>query len=184
VSFHPVVVLPADAVVLDLSGPTYTRARWSIGRFDEVRGVYTQALFGASRTVHVGVDLGGPAGTAVHAFAEGVVRYVGVNPAPGDYGPTVVTEQALDGRAVWALHGHLALASLARSPVGRVLAPGDVLGWLGDPDENGGWPPHVHFQLSWEDPGCADLPGVVAPADRAAALARFPDPRRVLGPLW
>lgn len=130
------------------------------------------------------MDLGGPAGVAVHAFADGVVRYAGTNPAPGDYGPTVVTEHVLDDGPIWALHGHLSAASLARSPVGRRFSAGDVLGWLGEPHENGGWPPHVHFQLSREDPGTHDLPGVVAEADRDAALARFPDPRRVLGPLW
>jgi murein DD-endopeptidase MepM/ murein hydrolase activator NlpD len=182
---HPIVHLPSAAVVLDLTatwpegGPV-----WSIGRYDEVRGVYTQPLFGGVRSLHVGVDLGGPAGTPVHAWADGVVRYVGVNAAPGDYGPTVVTEHSLDGRPLFVLHGHLSGASLACSPVGRVVRAGDVIGWLGEPHENGGWPPHVHVQLSWEDPLRADMPGVVDPAERDAALARFPDPRRVLGPLW
>lgn len=183
--FHPVVVMPPGAPVLDLRRPwPEPGPRWSIGRWDEDRAIYTQPLFGGSRTLHVGVDLGGPAHVAVHAFADGVVRYVGVNPAAGDYGPTVVTEHALDGRPIWALHGHLSTASLAASPVGRRLSAGDVLGWLGEPRENGGWPPHVHFQLSWVDPGTHDLPGAVAPAEREAALARYPDPRRVLGPLW
>jgi murein DD-endopeptidase MepM/ murein hydrolase activator NlpD len=182
---HAVVVLPAGAVVLDLSGAYPPEPPlWSIGRYDEVRGIYTQALFAGARTLHVGVDLGGPAGTAVHAFSAGVVRYAGVNPADGDYGPTLVTEHTLDGRPVWALYGHLSRTSLAWSPVGRRVTAGEVLGWLGAADENGGWPPHVHFQLSWEDPGTHDLPGVVAVADRAAALVRYPDPRRVLGPLW
>lgn len=183
--FHPVLVLPPGTPVLDLTAPWPAPGpRWSIGRYDEDRAIYTQPLFGGRRTVHVGVDLGGPAHAAVHAFADGVVRYAGDNPAPGDYGPTVVTEHTLDGRPVWALHGHLSRASLAHAPVGRRLAAGDVLGWLGEPHENGGWPPHVHFQLSWDDPGTHDLPGAVAREDRAAALARYPDPRRVLGPLW
>lgn len=183
--FHPVVAMPRDAAVLDLSGPWPNDApTWSIGRYDEVRGVYTQALFGGTRTLHVGVDLGGPAGTPVTAFAEGVVVYVGENKAHGDYGPTVVTRHTLDDRPVYALHGHLSRASLTRSPRGRRFGRGAVLGWLGEPGENGGWPPHLHFQLSWEDPGTHDMPGVVDPAEREAALARFPDPRRVLGPLW
>ena len=184
-AFHPVVVLPPEAVLLDLSGPSAPEGpRWSVGRYDEVRGIYTQPLFAGVRRLHVGVDLGGPAHTAVHSFADGVVRYAGVNPAPGDYGPTVVTEHRLDDRPVWALFGHLSAASLVHSPVGRRLSAGDVLGWLGEPHENGGWPPHVHFQLSRDDPGTHDLPGVVAEDDREAALRRFPDPRRVLGPLW
>ena len=188
-AFHQVVVLPPGAVVLDLTGASGFPAGgrpWSIGRYDEDRAIYDQPLFQGQtpRTVHMGIDLGGPAGVAVHAFADGVVVQAGVNPAPGDYGPTLVTRHDLDDGPLWALHGHLSRASLAHSPVGRRLRAGDVLGWLGAPEENGGWPPHVHFQLSVAAPDGPDLPGVVTRAERAAARARFPDPRRVLGPLY
>lgn len=184
-SYHPVLVLPPDYVVLDLSKPmTEPPYPWSVGRYDEVRAIYTQDLFGGERCVHVGIDLGGPAGVAVHAFAPGTVLFAGVNPADGDYGPTVVTEHELDGRPIWALHGHLSRASLDLSPPGRSFAAGEVLGWLGAFEENGGWIPHVHFQLSWERPTTHDLPGVFSEAERESALARFPDPRMVLGPLY
>ncbi len=184
-SFHPVVVLPPGYQVLDLTraGPPPT-SRWTVGRYDEDRVIYTQDLFAGARTVHVGIDLGGPVGAAVHAFSDGEVVHAGYNPAPGDYGHVVVAEHALDGRPIWALYGHLSAASLRASPVGRALSAGDVLGWLGDERENGGWPPHVHFQLSWERPETHDLPGAVARADRAEALRRYPDPRVVLGPLY
>jgi murein DD-endopeptidase MepM/ murein hydrolase activator NlpD len=184
--FHPVLVLPPDYVVLDLSRPDATApaSRWTVGRYDEERIIYTHALFGGARTLHVGVDLGGPEGTAVHAFAAGTVIHAGVNPAPGDYGPTIVTEHLLDGEPLYVLLGHLAGASLARSPVGRRFDAGDVLGWLGGEAENGGYPPHVHVQLALERPATFDLPGVVRPADRADALRRYPDPRRILGRLY
>jgi murein DD-endopeptidase MepM/ murein hydrolase activator NlpD len=183
--FHPVLVLPPGYVVLDLTRPAPPPdTPWTLGRYDEVRCIYDQPLFGGERTVHVGIDLGGPVGTAVHAFAEGEVVAAGINPAAGDYGPTVVTAHTVDGAPLYALHGHLSAASLAWSPVGRRFSAGDVLGWLGDRHENGGWPPHVHFQLAIERPVTHDLPGVVHPADRDAALRRFPDPRRVLGPLY
>ena len=45
--------------------------------------MYTRALFSGARPVHMGVDLGGPVGTAVHAFSEGVVLHSGVNPTDG-----------------------------------------------------------------------------------------------------
>lgn len=190
-AFHPVVILPPGYAVLDLSRPwpPSPAARWTVGRYDEDRVIYTQPLFqggepGGARTLHVGIDLGGPEGTAVHAFADGEVIHAGVNAAAGDYGPTLVTAHTLDGRPVHALFGHLSAASLARSPVGRRFAAGDVLGWLGGEAENGGWPPHVHVQLAWERPETFDLPGAVRPADREAALRRFPDPRRVLGPIF
>jgi len=181
--FHPVVVLPSGYEVLDFTTtevPTPSH-RWSVGRYDEDRRIYTQELFGGARTVHVGVDLGGPEGTAVHAFADGEVLHAGYNPAHGDYGHVVVTAHRLDGVPLYALHGHLSAASLGCSPRGRRFAAGDVLGWLGGETENGGWPPHVHFQLSWDPPETHDLPGAVARSERDAALRRYPDPRRVLG---
>jgi murein DD-endopeptidase MepM/ murein hydrolase activator NlpD len=182
---HPVVVLPPNAVVLDLSKPwTGASPVWSIGRYGEDRVIYTQALFGGERTVHMGIDLGGPAGVAVHAFDEGEVILAGVNAAPGDYGPTLVTAHVYAGRPLYALFGHLSADSLARSPVGRRFAAGEVLGWLGEPHENGGWPPHVHLQLAWERPAIPDLPGAVRREERVAAMALYPDPRLVLGPIY
>ncbi|GIT41297.1 MAG: hypothetical protein Ct9H300mP10_03070 [Methanobacteriota archaeon] len=55
---------------------------------------------------------------------------------------------------------------------------------MGDKHENGGWEPHLHFQLSLVEPETHDLPGVVAPEDREQALLDYPDPRLVLGPLY
>jgi len=186
--FHPVVLLPPWAEVLDLSTPGASLAPaatpWAIGRYDEDRTIYTQALFAGARTVHMGIDLGGPVGTAVHAFADGVVLHSGINAADGDYGGTVVTEHEVDGTPLWALHGHLSHASVACSAPGRRFLRGEVLGWLGGENENGGWPPHVHFQLSRERPATHDLPGAVSPAERAAARLRYPDPRLVLGPVY
>ena len=185
--FHPVVVLPSGARVLDLSvpRPETTDSLWSIGRYDELRpGVYTTDLFDGGRCLHVGVDLGGPVGTAVHAFWPGRILHRGYNPAAGDYGHVLVTEHDLSGVPLFALFGHLSRASVTRWEPGAEFGLGDVLGWLGDEDENGGWPPHVHFQLSWERPETHDLPGAVHPDDRERALAAYPDPRRILGPIW
>lgn len=182
---HVVVAWPDDVEVLDLTaGPMVPRSPWWIGRYDEDRrGVYTQALFAEARTVHVGVDLGGPVGTPVHAFADGAVVHAGYNPDAGDYGHVLVTAHAIADRTLYALWGHLSAASTARARSGASFRAGDVLGWMGDVHDNGGWPPHLHLQLAWERPVTHDLPGVVAPADREDALRRYPDPSRVLGAL-
>jgi murein DD-endopeptidase MepM/ murein hydrolase activator NlpD len=68
--------------------------------------------------------------------------------------------------------------------VGVRVRSGETIAWVGDRTENGGWPPHLHFQLSYERPERADLPGVVTAAERELALLRYPDPRLVLGPLY
>lgn len=183
------LLLPPDYAVADFTGATLEPpdTPWVVGRYDEARpAMYTQELFSSARNLHVGIDLGGPAGTAVHAFAAGRILHRGYNPADGDYGHVIVTEHPgfLDGAPLYALHGHLSAASVARWSPGDTFERGAVLGWLGDRTENGGWPPHVHFQLAVERPETHDLPGAVDPAEREAALRRFPDPRLVLGPLY
>ena len=190
--FHPVVELPEEYDVLDLSGRDPTgggKSRFSIGRYDEVRGIYSQPLFagdegGPRRTLHLGVDIGAPPGTPVHSFDEGEISYLRENSDDGDYGPTIVTLHRLDGAPIWALHGHLSRESLRGLRPGQKLARGEVFASIGGEHENGGWPPHLHFQLSRVDPGEADMRGVFDPADREAAMAIHPDPRLVLGPIY
>jgi murein DD-endopeptidase MepM/ murein hydrolase activator NlpD len=188
--YHPAVVLPPGYEVYDFTqGYDPERARasaWGVGRYDERRvGMYTDPLFTAdARDLHVGVDIAAPVGVAVHAFDDGAVHRFGYNPAAGDYGWTLVTAHAHGGRTLYALHGHLAARSCEGRREGQRVRRGEVIAWIGDRHENGGWNPHLHFQLSWERPEVADLPGVVRFADRAQALARYPDPRGVLGPLY
>ena len=186
--FHPVIHLPPDVQVLDLSSPEGVEAPrtsvFSVGRYNEVRCIYTQPLFGGKRNIHVGIDLGAPAGTPVHAFMAGEIFALGNNDKDGDYGPTLVTRHEIEGEEIWALLGHLSLASLEGKTVGQAVARGEVLGWVGQEGENGGWPTHVHFQLSRVEPVGADLPGVVTAEEREQALRDWPDPRCVLGPIY
>jgi murein DD-endopeptidase MepM/ murein hydrolase activator NlpD len=183
---HPALRLPERYELLDLTrGYTPPTGPYSVGRYDEDRaGLYTAALFGGARTLHMGIDLGAPAGAEVFAFREGRVYAQGALPAPGDYGHTVITEHEWRGAPLWALYGHLSAASIEHLKVGQRVERGQRLGWLGEPHENGGWPPHLHFQLSLHPPRGHDLPGVVAPSERAEALRLYPDPRLVLGELY
>lgn len=188
--YHPVVFLPVGiTMILDLRERwTPPPTPWSIGRYAEPRGIYTQPLFqggDAPRSVHLGVDLGGPVGVAVHAFSAGRVVYADYLSADGDYGHTLVCHHVVgeDERDCYVLLGHLSQASITASPVGRRFEAGEVLGWLGDHAENGGWPPHVHVQLSWVDPGQADMPGACRPGELHRMRAVHPDPAMILGAL-
>ena len=163
----------------------------AVGRWDEDRqNMYTSEIFEAdtadARTIHIGCDLFDAAGTPVCAFYDGEIFLTGHYPGAGDYGFVVVLKHVIDGRPVWSLHGHLQPESVKNKKVGQKIAAGDVIGWIGcaHDDVNGGWVPHLHFQLTLLQPRIADWPGVVAPAHRALAKQVYPDPRHVLGPLW
>ncbi len=175
-----------------------TGFQYDVGRYNERRrNMYTTDLFvGESRgwsdglaadelrDIHIGIDIGGPVGTPIHAIADGSVHSAGYNPAAGDYGNVVVTQHELNGRRVFALHGHLSAESVAGKKSGDAVTGGEVLGWLGSRSENGGWPPHVHFQLSLVEPETHDMPGVVSMSQHAQAIEQYPDPRMVLGALY
>jgi murein DD-endopeptidase MepM/ murein hydrolase activator NlpD len=191
-SFHPVIHLPADYEIYDFSlgydSNRILKSPFGIGRYNEKRnGMYGADLFqGAEgpRNIHMGVDIGAPVSTPVHAFWEGEVFLFGYNPAPGDYGNTLITKHLLDGREIFALFGHLNSASIANKRAGQTFSAGETIAWIGDKHENGGWNPHLHFQLCMEAPTICDMPGVVSERDREKALRLYPDPRLVLGPLY
>jgi peptidoglycan LD-endopeptidase LytH len=187
--FSAVIALPPAYEVYDFSqgyDPNRTRSSpYGIGKYNEKRpGMYQGDLYQNQRDIHVGVDIAAPIATPVHAFFGGEVILSGDNDQPWDYGCTLVTEHRLDKRTLYALWGHLSRSSLEASFVGRRFAAGEVIAWIGDPTENGGWNPHLHFQLSWVRPEKADLPGVVSFLDLKQALEIYPDPRLVLGPLY
>jgi murein DD-endopeptidase MepM/ murein hydrolase activator NlpD len=179
---------------------------YSVGKYDENRKMlYSSELFhdemndidgyDGARTVHMGIDLGGPVGTKVHSFWDGIVHSVGYNDQLGDYGYVIIVQYnipsfySLDDfgdafKNVWALYGHLD-NSVLKKKVGQKVKRGEVIGRLGNVHENGGWKsPHVHFQLSIIEPKTHDMPGAVALKDRKRALLNYPDPRYVLGPLY
>jgi len=186
--FHPVVHLPDEYEVRDFTSGEYTPSQYEydIGRYDELRpGMYNTDLFdGNSRFLHIGIDIGAPVNTPCMAFADGEISHFGYNPAEGDYGYVLITKHVLDGTNIWALYGHLNAASVEGKSLGQKVRRGEVICWMGDFHENGGWEPHLHFQLSFQEPLTHDMPGVVAPADRKEALATYPDPRLVLGPIY
>ena len=185
--FHPVVDMPEDYTVLDLSRGTWTppTTDYSVGKYDELRpGLYSTELFSGERFLHIGIDIGAPVGTACMAFADGEISHFGYNAADGDYGHVVITKHILDGTKIWALYGHLDSTSIEGKSVGQKINSGDVICWIGAHHENGGWEPHLHFQLSYQEPETHDMPGVVAPSDREEALQIYPDPRLVLGALY
>ena len=185
--YHPVVYLPDEYEVRDFTNGEYSPSEYEfdIGRYDELRpGMYSAELFSDGRFLHVGIDIGAPVGTPCMAFDDGEISHFGYNPDDGDYGHVVITKHIIGGRSVWALYGHLNSKSIENKEIGQKISKGEVICWMGDKHENGGWESHLHFQLSLKEPETHDMPGVVSPDNREQALEDYPDPRLVLGPIY
>jgi len=185
--YHPVVFLPDEYEVRDFTNGEYSPSQYEfdIGRYDELRpGMYSTDLFSDGRFLHVGIDIGAPVGTPCMAFDDGEISHFGYNPDDGDYGYVLITKHIIDGRSVWALYGHLNSKSIENKEIGQKISKGEVICWMGDKHENGGWESHLHFQLSLKEPETHDMPGVVSPDNRDQALEDYPDPRLVLGPIY
>lgn len=124
---------------------------YGLGLYGEHRSVYATPQFAdraseERRTVHLGIDVFAPAGTPVHAPLAGVVRSVVYNADPLDYGHTLVLEH--DGPApFFTLYGHMGGSLPQLVAVGDRVTPGQVIAHFGDWHENGGWAPHLHFQV-------------------------------------
>jgi murein DD-endopeptidase MepM/ murein hydrolase activator NlpD len=150
------------------------------GGYGEHRELYTGSeLFAGEepRVIHLGIDIWTDAGTAVAAPLDATVHSFADNDNFGDYGATIILQH--DGFCT--LYGHLARRSLAELHTGKAVPAGTVFAWLGERHENGGWPPHLHFQriLDMGDRE-GDFPGAATVADRNRWLALCPDPAELL----
>ncbi len=66
--------------------------------------------------------------------------------------------------------------------VGQTIEQGQLVGYIGNKSENGGWNPHVHFQIiSDMDNMEGDYPGVASKKDALTMLHKCPDPQLLLG---
>jgi 4-aminobutyrate aminotransferase-like enzyme/Ser/Thr protein kinase RdoA (MazF antagonist) len=161
-----------------------------VGRYDEVRLLYTSPLFGATdnptnerRTVHLGLDFFVAPGAAVKAPLDGVVHATANNSAALDYGPVLILRHETGtGEEFFTLYGHLTKDSLGHLKVGQRIARGEQLARVGATEENGGWAPHLHFQIIIDllELG-ADFPGVAYASQRAVWTSLSPDPNLLLG---
>jgi len=162
----------------------------AIGRYNEARLLYTSPLFGSAtnpmderRTIHLGIDLFAPPGTAIRAPLDGMVYGVAHNPAPLDYGHVAILRHTADnGGEFFTIFGHLAADCLHTLRKGQRVAAGEMFARIGDLHENGGWAPHLHFQIALDLLDLStDFPGVAAASQRGVWTALSPDPNVLLG---
>lgn len=149
-----------------------------------------RALYGTSghfdgaaepRVFHLGIDIWMPPGTPLFAPLEGTVHSFQENRAMLDYGPTILLKHQLGGCVLHTLFGHLSRESLHGLTEGKKVAAGSRFAALGSQTVNGGWPPHLHFQLildlgEWR----GDYPGVGERSKLDFYRANCPDPALLL----
>src|SRR5260370_3591339 len=100
------------------------------------------------RTVDLGMDLFVEPGTRLRAPLDGVVWAAANNAAPLDYGPLVILQHETgDGEKFFTLYGHVSRETLVRLKAGQRVGRGEEFARVGATEENGGWTPHVHFQI-------------------------------------
>jgi len=100
---------------------------------------------GSAREYHAAEDYHLPAGAPVYAMADGIISFSG---PMGGYGWLIIIDHPQAN--IYSLYGHLSPSRwrLESGPVEK----GDLIAYLGDPDENGGSPeqplrPHLHFGI-------------------------------------
>ncbi len=163
-------------------------AMYGIGGYAELRTVYSRSkVFDAPnpweepRRLHLGTDIWGKVNTPVYAPFGGMVHSFAFNDHYGDYGATMIILHQLDGFPFYTLYGHLSLADIEKLTEGQYINRGQEIAHFGKPDENGHWPPHLHFQIIL-DMGYkeGDYPGVCRYSEREKFLANSPDPDIIL----
>ncbi|WP_250630266.1 peptidoglycan DD-metalloendopeptidase family protein [Rhodoflexus caldus] len=158
----------------------------AIGGYNEDRFLYHRSRHfdgtTEARTIHLGIDIWASAGTPVSAPLAGTVHSFANNNNFGDYGYTIILRHELDSCQFFTLYGHLSAASCEGLYEGKAIAKGQTFAWFGEPQENGHWPPHLHFQLITDMLGkSGDFPGVCAPSERDYYLSICLNPAILLG---
>jgi len=177
-------------------------ARAGIGQYDEARYIYTAPEFATgdaptdeTRTIHLGIDLFAEARTPIRAPLDGTVVAFADNAAYQDYGPVVVLEHEIETQKAesgkqkavkdkikfYTLYGHLTRESLKSLKVGQKIKHGQKFAEVGSADVNGGWTPHLHFQVMVDLLNLGlDFPGVALASQRSVWLDFCPNPNLIL----
>jgi 4-aminobutyrate aminotransferase-like enzyme/Ser/Thr protein kinase RdoA (MazF antagonist) len=165
------------------------RPNFWLGYYNEPRLIYTAPAFRMGpwkasnrRTVHIAIDVFANKGTKLFAPLEGEVFTAEYRDNHLDYGGVIILKHTTPNKdEFFTLYGHLDPIFLRNLKVGDKIKKGQSFCQLGAPDVNGGWAPHVHFQLALTTEGMeADWPGVADPDDLSLWNAICPNPASLL----
>lgn len=162
------------------------KAKVAFGGYNEVRNLYKKTtLFNDEqadeRNIHIGMDLWIKAGTLVLAALDGIVYGFDYNAGTGNYGPTIILKHSLENQTFYTLYGHLSVESIEDIKIGALFKKGQQLAILGDSSVNGGYSPHLHFQIIKNmGENFSDYPGVCNKKNLEYYLENCPNPNLVL----
>ena len=158
----------------------------AFGGYNEVRNLYKRStIFNGEdfdeRNIHIGLDLWIKEGTEVTAALNGNIHSFNFNNSLGDYGPTIILEHLFEEEKFYTLYGHLSLESISNLQIGDEFKKGEKLATLGNAEVNGGYSPHLHFQIIKNlDQNSGDYPGVCSKNKLDYYLENCPDPNLLL----
>ena len=162
------------------------KAKVAFGGYNEVRNLYKKtSLFNDEqadeRNIHIGIDLWIKARTPVLAALEGTVYGFDYNTGAGNYGPTIILKHNIENQTFYTLYGHLSLESIEGLEIESPFKKGQQLATLGEPAVNGGYSPHLHFQIIKNiGENFSDYPGVCNQKDLEYYLENCPNPNLLL----
>ena len=99
------------------------------------------------RRLHLGTDIWGDSLTPILSPLYGRVHSFGNNNSKGDYGATLILMHEIEDETFYTLYGHLSKKSIQNIAVGDSIQCGQEIASFGIYQENGHWPPHLHFQI-------------------------------------
>lgn len=161
-------------------------AKLAYGGYNEIRNLYNQNNHfndpeKEERNIHIGLDLWIKAGTKVLAALDGTIHGFDTNLGKGNYGPTIILRHEIENQVFYTLYGHLSTESIANIEIGTFIKKGKTIGKLGDVTVNGGYAPHLHFQIIENiASNKSDYPGVSSKKDLHYYLENCPDPNLIL----
>lgn len=156
------------------------------GGYLEARPVYTTDAFKIQsnngpeyRTYHLGTDYWLPEQTAIHAICDGEIVCSIDTAIDKDYGPMLIIKHSIHKELFfYTLYGHLSKESLLNKKPGTQIKKGERIAFIGNSNENGNWPPHLHFQIILDLIGYeSNFPGVCTYTQLKVWSALCPDPK-------
>lgn len=163
-------------------------AAYAIGLYGEDRGCYQAPMFQSigcleKRSIHMGLDIFIDAETALYSPLKAKVFSLQYNGDALDYGHTVILEHVAgeNGSKFYTLYGHLSKRTFTILSEGDEIEAGTLIGFIGNNNENGGWCPHLHFQIMTSMLSCVgNFYGVCEPSMWQLWQQICPDPNILL----